>query len=218
MAELTIDTKPLLRPHQVRAYEEDRKALRTKLDNRTGAHGFANGEHTADRGAVIKQLRRLEATMEPQIPKAFKPEQVDAAVRLERALRERWTEGMPSQAEMRKNPPGAVEKHMAWEKRNKPLVAEWKNLQLRLNVGNDDRSVTNIERYRPVDSTLNMDGAQVVGTTWHLPPPGAAPGVAFTDAQLQVLELIAPDIRKRLALMDNETRKAVKSALPAEKI
>jgi hypothetical protein len=36
---------------------------------------------------------------------------------------------MPSQEEMRKAPPGAVDKHMGWEKRNKPKIAEWKNLR-----------------------------------------------------------------------------------------
>lgn len=219
MAELNVGTDPLLRPHQVKNYEEDRAALRAKLRMTNPDGSRADGHYIQDKGEAVKQLRRLEKTMEPQLPKPFKGAELDAAVRLEKALREQWTEGMPSDEEMRKNPPHAVQKHMAWEKRNKRAVVEWKNLQLRLNVGSDDRSVTNIEQHRPRASSLNMDGAQIQGVQYYLPPPGAAPSAVFSEAQLAMLELLIPGARERIGTMDNKTRRAIKDALqPPEKI
>ncbi|KKL86602.1 hypothetical protein LCGC14_1943120, partial [marine sediment metagenome] len=41
------------------------------------------------------------------------------AVKTEELLRESWLNGMPTQAEMRRNPPGAVDKNTSWQKRTK---------------------------------------------------------------------------------------------------
>jgi len=89
---------------------------------------------------VMKQIRRLDTSLNAQTPKAFVGAEVDAAVQMERELRERILQGMPSQEEMRKSPPGAVDKHIEWEKRNKTDLLKWKNLKLRLNAGNPDGS------------------------------------------------------------------------------
>lgn len=150
----------LLRPEQRSEMLAERDVLRTKLSN----------PHIEDKGAVAKQLRNLETQLETQTPKPYKPTEIDAAVRRERELREQLLAGMPSQEEMRKNPPGAVGKHMEWERRNKQRLLEWKEIRLRLNHDNADPDVANFERFRPTTSTLNMDNAQIPGTQYFMPP------------------------------------------------
>lgn len=203
--ELQIDTKPLLRPAQLADAKDERDSLEKKL----------RSPHIQDKGEVARQIRRLDRSLADQTPKPFAGPEKDAAVRLEAALRERILDGMPSQEEMRKAPPGAVEKHMAWERRNKEALLQWKNLQLRLNAGSEDGSVANFERHRPTGSSLNMDNAMIAGKQFFMPPMDAGRGVTFTDAQLEVLEAVSPGLRERLALLSNDQRAAVKSALTA---
>ncbi len=121
--------------------------------------------------------------------------------------------GMLSQEEMRTNPPGAVDKHLNWEKANKQNIAKWKNLMLRMNVGTEDQDLCNIERLRPTKSTMNMDGAQVSRTQYFMPPPGADLPTAFSEAELKQLRELAPGIAERLGLLDNGQRREVKDAL-----
>jgi len=201
--ELQIDTKPLLRPAQLADAREERDGLERKL----------RSPHIQDKGEVARQIRRLDASLVAQTPTPFTDREKDAAVRLEASLRAQILDGMPSQEEMRKAPPGAVEKHMRWEKANKAALLQWKNLQLRMNAGSDDGSVANFERHRPVGSSLNMDNALIQGKMFFMPPAGAGPAVAFTDDQLKVLEAIAPGVRERLALLTNEQRAVVKDAI-----
>lgn len=201
--QLQIDTKPLLRPTQLANAQEERANMEYKL----------RSPHIEDKGTVRRQLKRLEESLAVQTPKAFIDKEKDAAVRLEADLRDKILEGMLSQEEMRKNPPDAVARHMAWEKANKSRIQQWKNLKLRMNVGNDDDSVANFEIHRPVTGTMNMDNAQIQGKMFFMPPDGAKRGVAFTDEQLAILELVSPGLRDRLALLNNEQRAEVKAAL-----
>lgn len=202
--QVELSPKPLMRPHQVREANEERDVLQKKL----------RSDSIQDKGAVANQLRRLERSMAEQVPRPFQGPQKDAAIKLEAALRERIREGMPSMEEMRKAPPDALEKHQEWERRNKPRLAEWKNLVLRLNADAPDASanVANFERYRPRQSTLSMDNALIPGAQIFLPESNS-PSVVFTDAQIALLEQVAPDIRNRLASLTNEQRAAVKTAL-----
>ncbi len=203
--DLQIDIKPLLRPAQLADARDERKSLEAKL----------HSPHIQDKGEVARQIRRLDKSLADQTPKPFTGRDKDAAVRMEAALRERILDGMPSQEEMRKAPPGAVEKHMAWEKRNKESLLQWKNLQLRMNAGSEDGSVANFERHRPIGSSLNMDNAVIQGRQFFMPPMDAGRGVTFTEAQLEVLEAVSPGLRERLALLSNDQRAAVKEALSA---
>lgn len=203
MPELAIDTRPLLRPTQLKNAIDEKSSLEKKLNN----------PNIQDKGEVAKQLRRLDVQLREQTPAPFAGPDKDMAVRFEEELRGQILQGMPSHEEMRKNPPGAVEKHIDWEKRNKVKLQMWKNVRLRLNAGTEDDSVANFEKFRPRTSTLNMDSAQVTGSMHFLPPPGVAPSVVFTDEQLAAIRLIDPELLGSLALLDNEQRASVKSAL-----
>lgn len=201
--DLQLDTKPLLRPAQLADAQEERDNLTKKLSS----------PHIQDKGEVARQLRRLNESLNKQTPREFGPDEIDAAVKREAELRADWLDGMPSHEEMRKNPPGATDKHMAWERAKKQSVLLWKNLMQRLHAGSGDGSVSNIEKYRPRTSSLNMDNAQIAGTNYFLPPPGAAPSVIFNDAELAILRTQAPDVALKLPLLSNEQRAEVKKVL-----
>lgn len=153
-------TASLLRPHQREEMVAERETLERKLIN----------PNIEDKGTVRRQMQQLDRQLETQTPKPFTEKEIDSAVKLEGELREQILTGMPSQEEMRKCPPGAIDKHRQWEKRNKAKLVEWKNLMLRLNAGTEDRDVANFEKYRPVTSNLNMDNAVIQGKQYFMPP------------------------------------------------
>jgi hypothetical protein len=199
METAVFDTKPLLRPAQVEEAKNEIRAAEAKLDSK----------YIEDKGTVRKQLQRMRVTLESQLPQTpANPTEEGLMVARSRTLLDQIIQGMPSQEEMRKAPPGAVDKHVAWEKRNKLAIIEWKNLQLRLKPG--EQEAANLERHRPTGSSLSMDNAYIAGQQFHLPPTMNGLPAAFSEQQLAVLALIAPDIRERLATLDNAQRASVK--------
>jgi hypothetical protein len=206
METAVFDTKPLLRPAQVEEAKNEIRAAEAKLDSK----------YIEDKGTVRKQLGRLRATLETQLPRPPEtPDEEGRMVARSNELLSQWRQGMPSQEEMRKCPPGARDKHVAWERRNKLAILEWKNLQLRLKPG--ETEAANIERHRPTGSSLSMDNAYIAGQQFHLPPTMNGLPAAFSEAQLAVLALIAPDIRERLATLSNADRRSVKDLVEAAK-
>lgn len=197
----TFDTKPLLRPAQVEDMKSEVAAAEAKLSNPA----------IMDKGEARKQLIRTRKALEDQTPRppATAEEEGRMVARSKQLLGE-IVEGMCSQEEMRKAPPGAVDKHMGWEKRNKLKILEWKNLQLRLKPG--EREAANLERHRPVGSTLSMDNAFIPGQNFHI-PAGVGATVTFSDADLERLRALKPELADKVASMNNEQRQVVKDML-----
>lgn len=194
-----FDAKPLLRPSQVEDAKSEIKAAEAKLQS----------PHIEDKGEVLKQLRRLKHSFETQVPRPpVDGEEEGRMVERSKHLLAEILVGMPSQEEMRKSPPGAVDKHMAWEKRNKLKILEWKNLQIRLSHG-EEKEAANLERHRPIGSSLNMDNAYIPGKMFFMPPAGAGLSVAFSGEQIAYLKSIGLEV----GLMDNEQRGQVKEVL-----
>jgi hypothetical protein len=193
-----FDTKPLLRPDQLERAKEEISTLEAKLKNPL----------IQDKGQVQKQLvnaRRLTEQQTPVPPQDSEEE--GRMVRRSKELLGKILEGMPSQEEMRKAPPGAVDKHLRWERRNKQSILEWKNLQLRLRPGEGEAA--NLERFRPTTSTLNMDSAQIQGKQFFMPNT-TGPSVVFTDEQLAMLRKLSPEIADQISMMSNDQRAMVK--------
>jgi hypothetical protein len=189
----------LLRTDQVEDMEDERSSLVKKLQS----------PHIEDKGAVHEQLQRVTQQLETQRPLPYVGAELDAAVKREKVLRGEWTQGMLSQEEMRKSPPGAVDRHRAWEKRNIAKIEEWQNIQRRLHAGSDDRESASIENFRPTLSTMNMDGALIPGKQFFLPPAGKGTPVVFSDAQVAAIRAIDPKLADKLALLTNAERRAV---------
>lgn len=166
-----------------------------------------------DKGEVSEQLRALVRQLETQRPRPYKSDEIDNAVRREAELRSQIRDGMLSQEEMRKCPPGAVDRHRAWEKRNASRIEEWQNIQRRLHADDDDLESASIENFRPVQSTMNMHNAMIPGKNIFLPPAGAAIPVTFSNEQLAMLRLLNPQLADMLATLTNVQRAQVKDTL-----
>lgn len=198
----------LLRPDQIEEMEGERQALERKFKN----------PNVEDKGVVAEQLRRLDNQLETQRPREYKSDEIDAAVKREAELRAGWTDGMLSQEEMRKSPPGAVDRHLQWERKNKSAIMEWQNIRRRLNHGSDARESASIELYRPTVSRMNMDNALIQGRQYFMPPESAARGEVFTDAQIAMLKQIFPGIADKIATLSNTQRQEVKAELTQAQI
>lgn len=209
-------TQPLLRPHQVENMREEQKRIEGMLQ--APPHVSAAIQ---DRGELRRQLNSIVRSLESQSPKPYREEEVDAAIAREAELRESILNGMPTSAEMRRNPAGAVDKHRKWEERNKKAILEWKNVRLRMHETGildelrDAKDVANFEKYRPTGASheLNMHGEQISGKVQYGPIPGAGPSTVISDEEKATLMEIDPEIASQIALMNNDQRAKVKEFL-----
>ena len=190
----------LLRPNQV----EDTKEEITRIESTLAQ------PHVQDPAALHQQLSSLRTSLDSQTPTAYPTAELDTAVAREQELREQIEEGMPTQAEMRKSPPGAVSKHINWETRNKAKIVEWKNLQLRLHSDNPDPDIANMEKFRPVGGAgeMNMDNALIPGTDYFMPNRVTQVSVMSED-ESAVLKNADPELHSKMALLSNEQRAEV---------
>lgn len=201
--QLVPTNRALLRPDQVAEMQDERKAFEAKL----------HSPKIEDKGAVMEQLRRLDKQFEDQCPKPFVGAENDRAVARIAYLEDKIKDGMLSHEEMRKCPPGAVDRHRQWESKNLDHITEWQNLQRRLNAENDNRESASIERLRPFASNMNMDNALIPGKQFFMPPPGVGPTVVFSSAEITKLRELAPDMAPRLPVLSNEQRAELKAVL-----
>lgn len=212
-----LSTQIPLHPRQVQELKSDKAEFEANLSG-----PFRDQIENPE--AVRHQIRETDKVLE-QAAKPIPADQIDAAMKLEQTLRDGWLNGMPTQAEMRKNPPGAVDRHRHWEAKTKVLyVLPWKALRCRLHASGiseshlaDQRDISNIEMYRPKGGSgeLPMDNAQIPGKDYYLPPPNAGPAVIFSDDDLALLERNDPELRESIALLSNDARRIVLDALRA---
>lgn len=207
-------TDNVLHPRQV-VELNDNKA---KLEGMLGSAAFIRNQLQDGGANVNKQIKGIDKMLD-QAPQPISADQIDGAVKTERLLRESWLEGMPTQAEMRRNPPGAVDKNTSWQKRTKTQVAQWKNLRRRLHASGiskhklaDEGDISNIEMYRPAGGSgeMSMDNAQIPqNKTTHLPSPGAGQTVVMSGEQGEMLKSINPELHGKMALLNNDQRAEV---------
>jgi hypothetical protein len=179
---LAPTTHALLRQDQVEDMEDEKSVLQQKLVN----------PNIQDKGAVAEQLRRVARQLETQRPMPYTSEDIDRAIKREAELKGEILQGMLSHEEMRKCPPGAVDRHRRWEKKNKKRILEWQNIQRRLNAQNEDRESASIENFRPTVSTMNLDNALIAGKQFYFGPANAGLPVTFSAEQLAVLRTLNP--------------------------
>lgn len=159
-----------------------------------------------DKSDIGRQLRSVNSMLETQTAKQLEGQDLDSAISRIDTLKADIVKGMPTDEEMRKCPPGAVGRHMAWEKRTKESVSEYKRLMIATNMGSDDPELASIERLRPTTNTLNMHNA-VVNTTDHHGIDTAAPARVLNSEQLALIKERAPEeVYNKLCVMDAEGR------------
>jgi hypothetical protein len=154
MKEFDIRSDNYLRPGQAEEIRREVQNLEKSIDLK-GPLALEN------RGAAIRQLKGLRGQLESQSPPELKGKPRDDSIRRERELFDRITPGLLSSEEMRRNPPGAVNHHMAHERRFKADIIEWKNRRLMNHRDSTDPDLCNLERFRPSASRLNLDNAQI---------------------------------------------------------
>lgn len=221
MSEFKEDTKPLLRPSQTAELEDEKRRLYATLH---APPHVRNQLH--DLPAMNRQYRAVSRTLETQTPQPYDGTKLDAAYSREKELRESILAGMPTQAEMRKTPTGAVDKHIAWERRNKQRLLEWKNIRLRLQASGavegakDAADVANFERFRPAEARheLPMHGTLIQCKDFHFPNgPVPVTNVApeedkqrYQDETLDVIRKLAaeghPNYKRALSMVENLTK------------
>lgn len=150
-----------LRQHQIEEANHEKERLTAQLSN----------PHVQDRPAVHRELRRIDRMLEHESPPDLTPHQKDVVAVEERNLRDAITADMLSQEEMRKAPPGAVGRLLAFERKHKQNILRWKNCVLALNKGNPNPDIANLERYRPATrpSDPSMHAAMIPGKTFSFP-------------------------------------------------
>lgn len=211
------ETTNLLRPNQVEDAKEELSRISAMLE--APPHIRAQ---ISDRPELMKRRSRLGKQLEQFSPRPYGVGERDAAVREFNALAETIREGMPSSEEMRRNPPGAVGKQIAWDKSQKRNVMRYKHIGLRLAAGGDvpnslrhEGDISNIERLRPLTTSnqLAMDSAQIPkATDFHI-GTDPANAVTFTDAEIETLTELNPELAGQLAVMEGPARAMVKALL-----
>lgn len=102
-----------------------------------------------DKALLLHRKAKAQRMLDTQSPEKLSVKEQDKLNVLEKKLRSRITENMPTEEVMRKNPPGAIDWNTRWLAANKKAINIWKNVRLQLNPESEDRDLANIERYRP---------------------------------------------------------------------
>ncbi len=204
-------TENVLHPRQVVEFKDTKARLEAVL----GAPDYIRKQLVDGGAGVTRQIGEVDKML-AQAPKPYAADELDAAVALEASLRADWLEGMPTQAEMRRNSPGCVDKNVAWNNRSKTKVLRWKQLKRRLHATGisehrlaDEGDISNIEMFRPAGGAqeLSMDNAQIpVKAIMKMPPPGAGPAAVMSGEQAEALESISPEIYAKMAMLTNSQR------------
>lgn len=215
-SEFSESTKQLLRPDQIKDAVSEQARLKGML---SGPDFITNA--IQNKAQLSKQLQNITRDLDTQKPQPYKAEELDAVAKREVELRTTWLEGMPTEAEMRKGPPHALQKNIAWEKRNKQGIMEWKTIRRRLNEGGDLKDsimkdvngVSNVELFRPKGGAQegNMHNALIPGQQFHMPE--VPKSVVFNDSLLSKLEEVDPELAKGLSTMSSEVRAQIKEIL-----
>ncbi len=210
-------TTNLLHPRQVSEYKD----LKARLEGMLAAPAHIRGQLQDGGAGVSRQIGELDKMLQ-QAPIPYEQHEIDEAVKLEESLRDNWLLGMPTQAEMRRNPPGATDKHRAWDSRCKTSVLQWKHVRRRLHASGisehrlaDEGDISNVEMFRPVGGSqeMNLGGAQIEGKTMKLPPPGVGPAAVMTEQHEKILNQIDPTIVPKMGLLPNDTRSEILDAV-----
>jgi hypothetical protein len=162
MPQLSVEPKPVgyLRESQLKDLKDDRKYLVAQ----------AKDPNIQERGDVLKAIKRLDHQVATQTAPILSPEGRDQIEKERRELEAYIQDGMPSHEEMRKNPHGAVGKHIRHQKLKLQAELRWKDVMRMLHPGNDDPDLCSVERIRPTTSTLGMHDAQIPGKQFHFAP------------------------------------------------
>lgn len=112
---------------------------------------------------LARGIRAMEDELEDHSPPKVSGETRDALAKRKKVLQEQLKSGLLSHEEMRRNPPGAVDRHRKWEKANKERILEYKNICRTLEPDSDAKDLASIEVLRPHTQRTLTSNAQIGG-------------------------------------------------------
>lgn len=140
--------KYILSQSEQEGLREDKRELEVALkDAEKGEYGKGT-RASVDTGTIRRQIAKIDQALhEGEAPK-LSPEKRDEYAKEAAALKEKFTQGMPTRFEM-DHPakcPGAVHKHLNWDKRTAEDRARYRWLMQILEP--DDPTATDVEKFR----------------------------------------------------------------------
>lgn len=143
---LVHKAKRYFKTHEVRNRQDELDHIGQVLDQRNWAQSTMTAE---GRQLLARRRRALEDQLAEGAPPTVSGETKDALNKRRLELEDAMRVGMPTQEEMRRNPPGAVDKHRKWEAANKARKLERDNILHALDPDDDSKDKTNIDMIRP---------------------------------------------------------------------
>lgn len=131
--------------------KQDREDQLNRMKRQLNQPQWVNNALSSDTAPQLARgIRTLQDDLEENAPPTdLKGETRDALARRHKELRAQIREGMLTHEEMRRNPPGAVDRHRRWEKANKNRILEYKNISRLLEPESDSKDLASIEIFRP---------------------------------------------------------------------
>ena len=138
----------ILSDGEKRALRDEKSELENTLKlAQSGEYGKGTRAQV-DENYLKNKIKHLDSELIKGSAKNLRGGDKDRLASEAKDLAERMREGMPTRDEMlrpEKNP-GAVMKHVNWDKRNKQNIQRWKQINRQLNP--DDPTTSNIEKLR----------------------------------------------------------------------
>jgi hypothetical protein len=152
--------------HQEKEAKKTQLALTEDMLSPSNVAAASLTEEGRKQQSAYRQFLRRDLA-ENVAPTDLSGEEKNAALKAERELAEQIKEGMLPMEVMRRNPPGAVQHHIKWEREKKDTILAWKNLRRLNNPDDDSEDLANIELLRPSMAPTGvpsfMVGAQIPG-------------------------------------------------------
>jgi hypothetical protein len=124
--------------------EDQKRELEAELKNeeKYGKEGIAINTAT-----IQRQIKSIDHAIETRTPGRTRGADKDKLVKEEKELEEKISAGMPTDYEMRQpnRNPGAVRKHMNWDKRNVENINRYRQIQRILRPG-EPKSIENLRK------------------------------------------------------------------------
>ncbi len=149
---LKVKATRWLRKKERESKEEERDRIKAQLAYTGPGAGSADQKANA-----AKWMHHLEEDLEDNSPPELTTgEERDAVAKRIKELDAFIVEGMPTLEDQRRNPPGAVDRHMQWESRVKTSILERHNLLIAQQRDNTAQDFANVEMIRPRGTTSGV--------------------------------------------------------------
>tara|TARA_Y100000310_G_C20702209_1_gene830962 strand:- start:7972 stop:8835 length:864 start_codon:yes stop_codon:yes gene_type:complete len=151
-----VMTKPSVRYYSAREKAERVEEL-ALYEAQLNQPAWMRSGSDEQRAITIRRVKDLKQQMAKHAAPEVSGETRDALYKRREELKTKIRVGMNPHEVQRRNPVGAVDRHMEWEKKNKNNILEYKNIQRVLEPDDESKDLANIEMLRPSMATPGSD-------------------------------------------------------------